>query len=306
MIVSPQNMDFTQDNIVMLLSGLPGTGKTTLACSAPDPLIVDIDNGVKRVKTEHRKDAIMVSTYEELIEDLARPEIANYKTIIIDTCGALIELMKAWAEKQPNGGKKSGGISQAGYGIIKSEFSSLFRKLRQTHNCLLLFHSLKDKDQEGNIIYDIQCEGATKQTVWQPCDLGAYMQIINDTRFLCFTPTQTYSAKSTHGIKGMIKVPELTDGMPNDFLTSIFAMVKENIAKEAESGKTDKLEYEAAMEHGRELVSKISDADTAKEIAGMLKNVPEALTSKAELQAMFKAKVAEIGLSWNKEKKCYA
>ena len=151
---------------------------------------------------------IIVSTYEELLADLKSDAVKKAKTLVIDTGGALIELMKDWAAKQTGGAKKGGGISLQGFGIVKSEFNRLFRELRQTHNCILLFHTLKDKDREGNIIYDIQCEGATKQTVWQPVDLGAYFQIVEGKRMLCFTPTQEYSAKSSHGVSGMYEVPE--------------------------------------------------------------------------------------------------
>lgn len=33
MIVKPENMDFSNKNIIMIISGLPGVGKTTLSLS---------------------------------------------------------------------------------------------------------------------------------------------------------------------------------------------------------------------------------------------------------------------------------
>ena len=44
-----------------------------------------------RVKPEHRKDSSMVKTYEELLDDIRSFE-GHYKTVVIDTCGALIDL----------------------------------------------------------------------------------------------------------------------------------------------------------------------------------------------------------------------
>ena len=41
MIVKPENMDFSNKNIIMIISGLPGVGKTTLSLSAPDVVLVD-------------------------------------------------------------------------------------------------------------------------------------------------------------------------------------------------------------------------------------------------------------------------
>ena len=53
MIVKPENMDFSNKNIIMIISGLPGVGKTTLSLSAPDVVLVDADEGMARVKPEH-------------------------------------------------------------------------------------------------------------------------------------------------------------------------------------------------------------------------------------------------------------
>ena len=90
MIVKPENMDFSNKNIIMIISGLPGVGKTTLSLSAPDVVLVDADEGMARVKPEHRKDSSMVMTYEELLDAIRSIE-GHYKPEDIDTCGALID-----------------------------------------------------------------------------------------------------------------------------------------------------------------------------------------------------------------------
>ena len=55
-IVKPENMKFSSKNIILILSGLPGTGKTTLALSAPDVLLIDADDGLARVNPAHRRE----------------------------------------------------------------------------------------------------------------------------------------------------------------------------------------------------------------------------------------------------------
>lgn len=49
MIVKPEEMDFSGRKIAMIVAGVPGIGKTTLALSAPKPLLIDLDDGVSRV-----------------------------------------------------------------------------------------------------------------------------------------------------------------------------------------------------------------------------------------------------------------
>lgn len=63
MIVQPEKMTFDNKKFSMILYGSPGVGKTTLALSAPAPIIIDFDRGMSRVKAQHRKAAIFCDTY---------------------------------------------------------------------------------------------------------------------------------------------------------------------------------------------------------------------------------------------------
>ena len=51
MIVTPENMSFDSKKFSMILYGSPGVGKTTLALSAPDPILIDFDRGMSRVRS---------------------------------------------------------------------------------------------------------------------------------------------------------------------------------------------------------------------------------------------------------------
>lgn len=246
----------------------------------------------------------MVKTYEELLADIKGFE-GHYKTVVIDTCGALIELMKDWAMRtEPSASKKSGGFSQQGYGIVKSEFLRLSAELRKKFNVVFLFHATKDK-QGDDVFYDIVCEGSTKTLVWQPADLGAYLHIINGERYLGFTPTMNYNAKSAYGIKGLVKVPELKDGEPNDFLTRLFAQVQQNLKAEHDALKPQQDAYDAAMAQGKAIIEKLSKPEEVFEVSNAIKALPHALTSEKELKAALSARIKELGFVYNREKKTY-
>lgn len=307
-IIKPENMDFSGKNIIMIVSGLPGVGKTTLALSAPDAVLIDADEGLARVKPEHRKDASICKTYEDLLDDVKAID-GRYKTVILDTGGALIEMLKDWAvrtDKQAS--KKNGGFSQQGYGIVKSEFLRLSAELRKKFNVIFIFHTFKDKIKDGDdevTFYDIVCEGSTKTMVWQPADLGAYLHIIRGERYLGFTPTANYNAKSAYGIKGLAKVPELAPGEPNDFLTRLFAQVKANLQAESEAFAPQKDAYEAAMQRAREIVAKVNAVEDIATAGAEIKDLPHALTSQKEATALLKARIAELGFRWDKDAKAY-
>ena len=303
-IIKPEEMNFSDKNIIMIISGLPGTGKTTLALSAPDVLLIDTDEGMARVNPAHRKDASICKTYEEILADLKAAE-GTYKSIVIDTCGALIEYMKDWAMRtDPKSSKKDGGFSLQGYGVIKSEFIRLSAELRKKFNVVYLFHENMTK-QDETVFYELVVEGATRTLVYQPADLAAHLFIQNGRRYLGFTPTEQYSAKSAYGIKGLIEVPELKDGDHNDFLTKLFAKVRANLAAESASIAPEKEAYDKAMELFRKVIADIKTPENVMSTVQLIKVTKHGLTSEKEAKAMLKAKMDELGIVWDKGKKAY-
>ena len=304
-IKKPTEMNFSDKNIIMIISGLPGTGKTTLALSAPDVLLIDTDEGMARVNPAHRKDSSICKTYEEILTDLKAAD-GQYKTIVIDTCGALIEYMKDWAMRtDPKASKKDGGFSLQGYGTIKTEFLRLSAELRKKFNVIYLFHENMTRNGDEGVFYDLVVEGSAKVICWQPADLGAHLFIQNGRRYLGFTPTEQYSAKSAYGIKGLIEVPELKDGEPNDFLTKLFAKVRENLNAESTSLAPQKEAYDRAMLEARLIVDGVETPDDVSEAAKAIKALNHALTSEKEATALLKAKLAALGIVWNKQAKQY-
>ena len=300
-IVSKENTEFINDNFILIISGLPSTGKSTLALSAPDVLWVDTDKGVRRVKAEHRKDRTTPNTYEELLEDI-RSAKGKYKTIAIDTCGALIELMKDWIVRNPQefpkGAKNSGGISLQGFGFVKQEFIRLSSELRKDFNVIYVFHEQMERNGE-EVFYSIVCEGAARTLVFQPADLAMHLVIQNGKRYAAFTPTEQYFAKSSYGISGLIGIPELKDGDPNDFLTKLFEKVRENLKAESAVLAPQQKAYDDLMASVPGMMEAITDAESANQFAGVLDTLPHAMTSKKEIGAIYKARCKEIGLTWD-------
>ena len=290
-IVTPEKMDFSNKNIIVIFSGLPGTGKTTLALSAPGVLLIDTDEGMARVNPAHRKDASICKTYEEILADIKAAE-GKYQTIVIDTAGALIEYMKDWAMRtDPKASKKDGGFSLQGYGVII--------------NVIFLFHEQMTKNGDEGVFYELVVEGSARTLVYQPADLAAHLFIQNGRRYLGFTPTEQYSAKSAYGIKGLIEVPELKDGEPNDFLTKLFAKVRSNLAAESAALAPKKSEYDDVMAVGKAIVAEVNKPEDVSEAVKAIKGLPHALTSEKELNAALKARLAELKIVWDKTEKVY-
>jgi shikimate kinase len=309
MIVRPEEMSFENKKFVVILYGSPGIGKTTLAFSAPKPILVDFDKGVSRVKVYHRKDTIMCSNYKEVLSDIASPAIKDYETIVIDTGGGLVTYLQDWAMKENPAvnTQKNGAISLKGFGAVKAEFIRFSNYVRDilNKNLIYIFHSVEEKDKEGNPTQRLLCEGSARNLVWQPADLGGYIQMIGNKRTISFTPEQEFFAKGCYGIEGRKEIPTLSPADKNDFLTRLFEEAKENLKKESEVFLPVKQKYEEVMEQTKDIVEAAQTADDVNKAVEELQKLDHALTSKKESALLLHEKATSLGLTYDKTSKTY-
>lgn len=303
MIVNPEAMDFSDKKFSMIIYGSPGVGKTTLALSAPDPVLLDFDRGISRVNAAHRKPTSFVSNYKEVLADLASPAMKDFQTVIIDTGGSLVTFLKDWAMEEKGAKTKTGEFnSLKGFGFVKAEWNRFTEdvKTRLNKNIIYVFHSNETADKDGNPIQRLVCEGSVRNTVWTPCDFGGYVQIIDGKRYICFSPEEEYFAKGCHGIHGKIEIPELTAADKNDFVTRLFERAKKTIAAESEAFAPVKEKYDAVMEEAKKIIDGVTDAESANAAVESLKALDHALTSRKEASALLKRKTNSLGLKFTK------
>lgn len=298
MIKTTTEMDFTGRNFTVIVAGAPGLGKTTLALSAPNPLLFDLDNGIARVRAEHRKMTSVCETYEELLSDMKSEEYKNAATIVLDTGGSLVQMMQPWAKTQEPKAARDG---RAMFGVIKREFDRLTWQIRQDgKNVVIVFHTTEV--QKGDVtVTRLSCEGSAKDIVWTPADFGGTMFQRGKKRIICFAPTEEAFGKGCFGIHGEYEVPELAPGMPNTFLTDLFEQARKNIADEQEKFSKDKKIYDEAVREGTLCIDSVKCADDATACVARLREITHALTSKAELSGKLQTKVNALKLRWDKQ-----
>lgn len=312
MINDPNEMTFESQTFSVILYGPPGVGKTTLALSAPAPVLIDFDRGISRIKAEHRrlaKAVITLNSYEEVLEDLKSQVVADAQTIVIDTGGSFVTFLQDWAMRSnPTVNKqKNGAISLKGFGAVKSEFIRFTGYVRDVmnKNLIYVFHTEEKTDKDGNAQQRLMCEGAAKNIVWTPCDFGGYIQMIGQERRIFFAPEQEFFAKGCHGINGNYAIPALGPSVPNDLLTRIFDQAKANMAAENAEYLPLKEKYDAAIAQGKEIVAGVTDVETANAAMPLINGIEHALTSKKEIGVMFNTKIKELNLFWDSVLKKY-
>ena len=305
MIRKPAEMVNTENRFRVLIAGYPGIGKTTLGLSAPKPLLIDVDFGINRTMASVRKDYIQPESYEELLNDL-KGDLSDYETIVIDTGGKLLDLMKAYVIKNDiKNAKKDGTLSLQGYGAVGREFSRfmnyIYFDLRK--HCVIIFHAVEEKQDEETKLR-ILVEGSTKNTVWQNVELGGFIEMRGNKKTIGFDNCERYFAKSSFGIKGNYTIPELDGTQQNDFLTKLFEQANKNIQEESKVFEKERKQYQEVMNALNPLIENMT-LENVNEVIEAIKTVPHILTSEKEAKAHFAEKIKELNLVWNKEKQQY-
>lgn len=308
MIRNPKDIATTEKKIRMLIAGYPGIGKSTLALSAPRPLHVDVDFGIDRIEPRYRAPYIQPKDYDELLSDLKPENLTDFDTLVFDTGGKLITLMSLWAiAKDPKYGQSDGSLSLKGYSAVGREFVRLmdycFYTLKK--HIVMVFHAVEEKDGD-NTRLRIKVEGQTKNNVWEPMDLGGFVEVRDNVRTIGFSNCERYFAKGTRGVHGIYKIPELTPTSQNDFLTKLIAQYAQLSAEEIAALEEKKARYEAIMNEAVTILDTITDAATANAAAEQIGKLDEVLTSRKEIGEAFKARVKVLNLVYHRDTKTYS
>lgn len=301
MIVEAKDLKFNDKKLFMIIAGVPGIGKTTLALSAPKPLLIDLDKGISRVDPRYRKTTCVVNNYDELVNDLRTADLSNYETIVIDTGGKLFDLIKPIVIKEDyKNGKRDGNLSLQGYGASKKKFSDFVKFVKSLDKHLIVvFHASEVQLANDITGLRIRLEGSSKDDIWDDVDIGGFVEIVNGKRTIGFSNCERYYAKATHGIKGVMEIPSLEKNSTNDFVSKLFKKIIDDLNEETD-------EFNLYQNVINELKDEIAKAKTLEDLNNeftSIANKKHYLTSKEEAWAMLQAKAKELGFSYDKTTK---
>lgn len=289
-------------NHILIIAGVPGIGKTTLALSAPDPLLINTDDNYHKVKIAHRvAPHITPQDYDEVKRDLENEDLSTYKTLIFDTAGTLVEIMKLWVAKKSINTLKDGvTLSLKGYGALKEEFSRLmnFCRYQLKKHIILIFHTNEKKEEDG-IIYRLDIAGSSGDFAWKIADLGGFYFTESGNRIINFSPTQYYHAKNAYGITGTREIPYTHSASDNTFLTDIFNEAEKN-QKEEEKLIT---EYTNLMDNIRSIIDQVQDVDGANDVCETFTKITWVFAAKKEAWALLNQHCKPLGIVYSRENK---
>ena len=242
--------------ILGCIVGVPGIGKTTLALSAPSPLLLDTDNGIHRVQSEYRADCVQVKSYQDIL-DVLEEDLSDYKTIVIDTLGELVNFMlKYFADKDKSLITRGGTYNIKIWGLVKTEFENLKLKLQLLNKHLIFVSHAKEERDGENKIYRMNVAGSTPDILNGVLDFLGFCEVVGKTRSISFTPSARFYAKNSIELNDYLEIPQLKTGDKHDFLTK--EVIEPTIAKRKQESAALKVNEEK-LQQGRYLIEQATE-----------------------------------------------
>ena len=291
-----------------LIYGQPGMGKTTLALSAPHPLLLDFDGGVHRVNAAHRVDTVQITKWEEVDEVMQSPEIADYATFVIDTAGKMLSFMDKYIMQNNQKMRKADGtISLQGYGVRKNMFINFVNQVSlMGKSVIFVAHEREEKNGEEKQIRP-EIGGSSAGDLIKELDLVGYMEAIGKKRTISFNPCEKFYGKNTCNLPERMEIPIIINDKgdvtgENNFMTNIINTYSKYQEKQTELSS----EYEDLLEVIKAQVELVNDVESANSVAKSLAGMQHIFDSKLQAGQLLNKRCKELGLKFDKIKKEYA
>lgn len=304
----PNELEFVT-TIKMLVYGQPGIGKSTMALSAPNPVLFDFDGGVQRVNVAFQCPTLQVKSWEEALqalEELKGGEV-ECSTIVIDTAGKMLDFMSDYIMRNDSKMRmRDGSLSLKGYGARKVMFQSFLHQVAQMgKNIVFVAHEREEKDGDTKIVRP-EIGGSSAGDLMKELDLVGYVQAVGPDRTVYWTPQEKFYAKNTCNLPAYQKIPVIVDAngnvtQQNDTLQKVFVYYENNVKKIEETRKR----YNELLEDIEFAIENITDAKSANEFAKAISDTEIIWDSKVRARELFKAKVEQLKLKWNSKSKTY-
>jgi hypothetical protein len=300
LIKKPCELD-VQVKIKALIYGQAGMGKTTVALSAPSPLLLDFDGGVHRINYGHQTPTVPISKWEDC-EGVLSEDLSAFQSIVIDTGGKMLDYMSEYIiRKNPKLGKLNGALTLQGFGERKGMFRQ-FCKTVMLMDKHLIFVAHRDTQKNGDEIrYVPLFGGSSYDDLITDLDLVGYLEAVGKKRTMTFDPTDRNDGKNTCNLPSMMELPTVVDtegnALQNTFLVdSVISPYIKNLEKR----KVDFAAFEKVVSDMKEAIELITDAQSANTFAATIDKYTHVGSSKAMAGQLMFAKTKSLGLKWDK------
>lgn len=268
--------------LVTVIYGAPGLGKSTLGFSAASPLLIDFDKGAYRAAI--RGDSVQVDSWQD-VTSISPEDLSPYKTVTVDTAGRALDFLTIdIIRRNPKMGR-GGALTLQGYGHLKAEFTAWLTALKlQGKDIILIAHASEEKNGD-DMIERLDVQGGSKGEIYKSADAMGRLTLVNGKRILNFSPTDAAFGKNPGNLPPLI-VPEITS--TGSFMSDIIDQIKQRLnaltkaqveRQKAIADWIAKFNEAQSAEHFNKMVSEVKGVD--KSIAKVVKGELHKLATQA-------------------------
>ena len=281
--------------IKAMIYGQVGSGKTTLALSAPRPLLLDFDGGIHRVNFGHVGDnTVQIKRWGEALSVL-QEDLSDFDTIIVDTIGKMMDYIIEMAEQNRISGWKK-------WDFINDEFKKFIRTIDRLNKHIILIAHRDTRPEGDETVFVPSLREKNYTSIITELDLIGYISIVGVERTITFNPIKNDGKNTLHlpDMKIPVVVNQKREALPNTFFTDkILKPFKEDIQVKINYGK----EYEALIEEIKSDITFIESEIEANAFLDKMKSLKHIGNSLAMSRKLFSDKVKELGLVLNADKR---
>lgn len=278
-----------------LIFGSPKSGKTSLAASFSKPILIDLDHGAHRVASKNRAglDVAAVENWTDFEALCADDALKDYKTIIVDTFGAAVDMIIR---------DKFGGImNPAKWGTVKSDIMRVASQLKMTGRSVLwLAHESEDKSDD-KIIKRPQCQGKAKDELMKMLDFIGHTTKQGNDFVLEFGGDDSIYVGNTFGFKNRYVLPDIRVENNTFGRDVIEAQIADFLASEEEQNNA----LAEKMTECRELIANATSADDFTKALTAITGAELTQGAILKLKHELADKATECGCAWNKDAKAF-
>jgi len=293
-----------QTKIKALIYGQAGTGKSTLALSAPKVLMLDFDGGVHRVNYSHQGATVQVTSWEDC-ENVLKEDLSEFESLVIDTGGKMLDYMAEYiVRKNSKMGRSNGALTLQGYGERKGMFRQFCRQI-MIMNKHLIFVAHRDTQKiNEDYRYVPLFGGSSYDDLVTDLDLVGYLEAVGKKRVITFDPSDRNDGKNTCNLPSVVELPIVVDasgtGLANTFLTD--HVIRPYITN-LEARKQNASKYDAVIKEIKDAIELITDEVSANDFIDRIDAFDHSGNSKAASGKLLGEKARQLGLKLNKSKR---
>lgn len=214
--------------VIIMLYGVPGCGKTSVATTANNPVIIDTDRGSDRAVRV--TDTLLADNWQDILN--STESLKEYSTIVIDTAKTMLDDFLSVYVCDKNYKLRTNSLKR--FGEMATEFSNFVGKL-QTFGADLIFICHDKEMQEGDVIkHSPNCTGSSKDLLQQKADQVGYISLVNGKRTVSFDPRDNFVGKNVAQLP-VTEIPDASTSEYDAFMADIIAKVKASIQNKSEA-----------------------------------------------------------------------